>query len=171
MINSKMRNTSPPPSGSSGQRHATEMNAPYHDKYLTALAGLTCVDPFTRLTEVLAEDVHVRKVDGHLVALRGDARLPQYTYAQYLDEKDIQSIRECIRGVIVQSVIPWMEARVREWNEIHLRSRKGVAAKLFGAGRRLFGSGSPMLTTSSKVHPTGEMSVDISISANPFARI
>ncbi|KAJ9093153.1 hypothetical protein QFC20_007201 [Naganishia adeliensis] len=140
VINSKMRNTSPPPSGSSGQRHATEMNAPYHDKYLTALAGLTCVDPFTRLTEVLAEDVHVRKVDGHLVALRGDARLPQYTYAQYLDEKDIQSIRECIRGVIVQSVIPWMEARVREWNEMYAGSRTGITGRILGAGRKFLGS-------------------------------
>jgi hypothetical protein len=154
-----MRNTSPPTSGSSGLKPAAETSAPYHDKYMTSLASLTGVDPFTRLTEVLAEDVQVRKVDGHLIAIRGNAQLPQYAYAQYLDKRDIQSIQECIRDFIAQSVIPWMEARVREWNEIHLRSRKGVAAKLFGAGRRLFGSGSLTLATTSKVYPASEMSV------------
>lgn len=154
-----MRNTSPPTPGSSGLKAAPESSAPYHDKYMTSLASLTGVDPFTRLTEVLAEDVQVRKLDGHLIASRGDAQLPQYAYAQYLDEKDAQSIQDCIRGITVQSVIPWMEARVREWNEIHLRSRKGVAAKLFGAGRRLFGSGSLTLATTPKLHPANEMSV------------
>lgn len=135
-----MRNTSPPTPGSSGLKAAPESSAPYHDKYMTSLASLTGVDPFTRLTEVLAEDVQVRKLDGHLIASRGDAQLPQYAYAQYLDEKDAQSIQDCIRGITVQSVIPWMEARVREWNGTYAGSRTGITSRIFGAGRKFLGS-------------------------------
>lgn len=128
---------------------------------MTALNSLASVDPFTRLTEVLAEGVQVYQQFDDLVAVKEGPQPSKHTYAQYLDEKDIQSIQECIRGVVSQSVIPWMEARIREWNEVYSRSRKGVTAKLFGAGRRLFGSGSLGSTVTPNVL-TGEMSVTAS---------
>lgn len=121
---------------------AAGLKGPYYEQYMLALSSLACVDPFTRLTEVLAEDVGVLKVDNQLIAKRDGVHSSQYSYAQYLEEEDIRSIRECIREVTVQSIIPWMEARVREWNETHMQSRKGVAAKLLAAGRKFFGSGS-----------------------------
>lgn len=112
-------------------------------EYMMALNDLICVNPFSRLTEILDDNVQVKKVGSRLIARRHDAESPENSYAQCLDEQDIKRIRECIRGLTVQSIIPWMEARVRGWNENHAQSRKGVAAKLFGAGRKLFSSAGP----------------------------
>lgn len=110
------------------------------DEYMMALSDLICVNPFSRLTEILNDNVRVQKMGSRLIARRKDGQPPGNVYAQYLSGKDIERIRQCIRGVTVQSIIPWMEARVREWHDIHSQSRKGVAAKLFGAGKKLFGS-------------------------------
>jgi hypothetical protein len=118
------------------------------DEYMMALNDLICVNPFSRLTEILNDNVRVQKVGSRLMAIRYDNQPPANVYAQYLNKDDIERIQQCIRCVTVQSIIPWMEARVREWSDIHSQSRKGVAAKLFGAGKRLFGSANAALPES-----------------------
>ncbi|KAJ9104607.1 hypothetical protein QFC21_002105 [Naganishia friedmannii] len=120
----------------------------YHSQYAAALNLLSTVNPFTRLTDMLAEDVLVERTAVGLIAKNPSSEMPSFRYARHLGEEDISNIRGCIRQIIIQSVIPWMEARIREWNEGYMQSRKGIAGKLFGAGKRLFG-GTEHATTSS----------------------
>jgi hypothetical protein len=159
VINSRKQHTALSSCDDISISSAADPPGPFCDNYRTTLNSLTRVNPFSRLTEVLAPDIRVCRTDGDLIAEKAGTQPLQNSYAQYLDESDVQSIRECIRGLIVQSVIPWMEARVREWNEVYSRSRKGVAAKLFGAGRKFFGSAGLGSTIPSRVHLNGDMSV------------
>jgi hypothetical protein len=62
-------------------------------------------------------------------------------YARQLAPQDIVAIRGFLRELTTQSLIPWMEGRIREWNEIFNNSRRGITGRLFGAGRKFFGSG------------------------------
>ncbi|EIW66611.1 hypothetical protein TREMEDRAFT_34792 [Tremella mesenterica DSM 1558] len=61
-------------------------------------------------------------------------------YASRLSAEDTQRLAALVRELVVQSLVPWMEARVREWNEVYQSNRRGIAGRLFGAGRKLFGS-------------------------------
>jgi hypothetical protein len=61
-------------------------------------------------------------------------------YAAKLNAEDTQRLAALVRELVVQSLVPWMEARVREWNEVYLANRRGITGRLFGAGRKLFGS-------------------------------
>lgn len=113
-------------------------NVPYHAQYAAALKQLSTVNPFTRLTDMLAEDVLLEQSEIGLVVRNPKSETPAFRYARYLEKEDISNIRDCIRQLTIQSVIPWMEARVREWSEGFTQSRKSIAGKLFGAGRKLF---------------------------------
>ncbi|EKD03504.1 hypothetical protein A1Q2_02222 [Trichosporon asahii var. asahii CBS 8904] len=74
---------------------------------------------------------------------------PPKTYASLLTSEDIQRLMALVRELVVQSLVPWMEARIREWNEAYQSSRRGLTGRLFGAGRKLFSSrpSSPSTTT------------------------
>lgn len=61
-------------------------------------------------------------------------------YGAKLTAEDTQRLAALVRELVVQSLIPWMEARVREWNEVYHQNRRGITGRLFGAGRKLFGS-------------------------------
>lgn len=61
-------------------------------------------------------------------------------YATRLSPEDIQRLIALVRELVVQSLVPWMEARVREWNEAYQSNKRGITGRLFGAGRKLFGS-------------------------------
>ncbi|KAL7419589.1 hypothetical protein Q5752_005501 [Cryptotrichosporon argae] len=61
-------------------------------------------------------------------------------YASRLDADDVSHLAALVRELVVQSLVPWMEARVREWNEVYHANRRGITGRLFGAGRKLFGS-------------------------------
>lgn len=65
---------------------------------------------------------------------------PPKTYASLLTSDDIQRLMALVRELVVQSLVPWMEARIREWNEAYQSSRRGLTGRLFGAGRKLFSS-------------------------------
>ena len=110
------------------------------DEYMKSLNDLICVNPFSRLHDVLDDNVQVQRLGSRLITRPTTISSVTLPYARYLADQDIEGIRECIRGITVQSIIPWMESKVREWNELYSQSKKGVAAKLFGAGRKLFGS-------------------------------
>nr|XP_019050343.1 hypothetical protein I302_00772 [Kwoniella bestiolae CBS 10118]OCF29273.1 hypothetical protein I302_00772 [Kwoniella bestiolae CBS 10118] len=57
-----------------------------------------------------------------------------------LTAEDTQRLAALVRELVVQSLVPWMEARVREWNEVYHANRRGITGRLFGAGRKFFGS-------------------------------
>jgi hypothetical protein len=61
-------------------------------------------------------------------------------YGQKLSAEDTQRLAALVRELVVQSLVPWMEARIREWNEVYSHNRRGITGRLFGAGRKLFGS-------------------------------
>lgn len=64
-------------------------------------------------------------------------------YAQKLTPEDVGRLVALVRELVVQSLVPWMEARVREWNEAYQTNKRGITGRLFGAGRKLFGSSRP----------------------------
>lgn len=61
-------------------------------------------------------------------------------YGAKLSAEDTQRLAALVRELVVQSLVPWMEARVREWNEVYHTNRRGITGRLFGAGRKFFGS-------------------------------
>ncbi|RXK41319.1 hypothetical protein M231_01469 [Tremella mesenterica] len=65
---------------------------------------------------------------------------PIKLFASRLSAEDTQRLAALVRELVVQSLVPWMEARVREWNEVYQSNRRGIAGRLFGAGRKLFGN-------------------------------
>lgn len=69
----------------------------------------------------------------------GDERQPKGQYGAYLNEDDVKRLRAFVRGLVAQSLIPWMERCVSHWNESVTASRKGLTGRLFGAGRKFFG--------------------------------
>lgn len=64
------------------------------------------------------------------------------TYGQLLDADDIDRLRAFVREMVAQSLVPWMERCVSHWNDSLSASRKGLTGRLFGAGRKFFGSNS-----------------------------
>lgn len=61
-------------------------------------------------------------------------------YGAKLTAEDTQRLAALVRELVVQSLVPWMEARVREWNEVWQSNRRGITGRLFGAGRKFFSS-------------------------------
>ncbi|WVQ94767.1 hypothetical protein IAU59_001848 [Kwoniella sp. CBS 9459] len=61
-------------------------------------------------------------------------------YGTKLTAEDTQRLAALVRELVGQSLVPWMEARVREWNEVYHANRRGITGRLFGAGRKFFGS-------------------------------
>lgn len=61
-------------------------------------------------------------------------------YGSKLSAEDTQRLAALVRELSVQSLIPWMEGRIREWNEVWHSNRRGITGRLFGAGRKLFSS-------------------------------
>lgn len=60
----------------------------------------------------------------------------------YLDEEDLKRIRNFIRELTAQSIVPFMERYVQHMGEYLANSRKGLTNRLFGASRKLFSSSS-----------------------------
>jgi hypothetical protein len=64
----------------------------------------------------------------------------QGSYGAKLTAADTQRLAALVKELVGQSLIPWMEARIREWNEVYHQNRRGITGRLFGAGRKFFGS-------------------------------
>lgn len=61
-------------------------------------------------------------------------------YGSKLTADDTQRLAALVRELVVQSLVPWMEGKVREWNEVWQSNRRGITGRLFGAGRKFFSS-------------------------------
>lgn len=57
-----------------------------------------------------------------------------------LGEEDVRRIKLFLREFVVQNLAPWLERTASQLNETLAASRKGIAGRLFSAGRRYFGS-------------------------------
>lgn len=57
-----------------------------------------------------------------------------------LGEEDVRRIKLFLREFVVQNLAPWLERTTSQLNEQLAANRKGIAGRLFSAGRRYFGS-------------------------------
>lgn len=81
-----------------------------------------------------------------------------------MDPQDIKETAKFVREFTVQSLIPWMERHVLEWNEVFTSTRR-LPSRLFSSTRRLFGSGYGSASTPSPPAPARSSSVAISSSS------
>ncbi|BEI82101.1 hypothetical protein CcaverHIS002_0212610 [Cutaneotrichosporon cavernicola] len=140
-------------------REQTGITPPLESPDLTAHAGVAPLDlaaaedpcalsqlyasTMSSLTlSPMAAAAHEAGVDGGKTRRR---------YAAKLSVDDVQALIALVRELVVQSLVPWMEARVREWNEAYQTNRRGLTGRLFGAGRKLFSS-RPASPTPSNTH-------------------
>lgn len=77
------------------------------------------------------------------LAAKMDSMPSPKQYGALLTAEDISRIVALVRELVVQSLVPWMEARIREWNESYQSNRRGITGRIFGAGRKLFGGSRP----------------------------
>ncbi|KZP10535.1 hypothetical protein FIBSPDRAFT_1051266 [Athelia psychrophila] len=68
-----------------------------------------------------------------------------------MSSDDIQQTARFTREFVVQSLLPWMEKCVNDWNEVYSSNRR-LPSRLFSSTRRLFGTSSPS-TSSSPLPP------------------
>lgn len=57
-----------------------------------------------------------------------------------LGQEDVRRIKLFLREFVVQNLAPWLERTTTLLNEQLAANRKGIAGRLFSAGRRYFGS-------------------------------
>ncbi|KAG8754517.1 hypothetical protein FRC12_011166 [Ceratobasidium sp. 428] len=60
----------------------------------------------------------------------------------HMAEEDLQSTNRFVREFVTQSLIPWMERNVVEWNEAYVATRR-LPSRLFSTTRRFFGTSGP----------------------------
>ncbi|KAG8986225.1 hypothetical protein FRB93_005483 [Tulasnella sp. JGI-2019a] len=77
-----------------------------------------------------------------------DAHLDVQLNTLNLSDEDTVSTTRFMRELVNQSLIPWMERSVLEWNETYSSSRR-LPSRLFSSTRRLFGSSAPSAASSS----------------------
>ncbi|WWC87846.1 uncharacterized protein L201_002743 [Kwoniella dendrophila CBS 6074] len=117
--------------------------------YASALSSLT-LSPMTAASESLNEE----GISISNQPFSPSKPIRRKLYGTKLTAEDTQRLAALIRELVVQSLVPWMEARIREWNEIYHSNRRGLTGRLFGAGRKFFGSSRPN-SPSPATTPTG----------------
>jgi trafficking protein particle complex subunit 8 len=60
--------------------------------------------------------------------------------SQIFSEADIVSLKSLVRQMVTQSLIPFMERSIQQWNEQVAAARRGLTGRFLGASRRLFGN-------------------------------
>ncbi|KAN0065887.1 hypothetical protein ACQY0O_001018 [Thecaphora frezii] len=73
-------------------------------------------------------------------AAAADGFAPPTTIGRHLDGEDVKRLKGFIRELTAQSIVPFMERCVQQWNEQLANSRKGLTNRLFGASRKFFGA-------------------------------
>lgn len=144
VINSQLDQRPPPPSPDVATHPSIPLPRPFtpdnvtpsglSQVYASALSSLS-LSPMTAATSIVA--------DGQAVSDASSSPSQpsrKKLYGQRLTAEDTQRLAALVRELVVQSLIPWMEARIREWNEVYSHNRRGITGRLFVAGRKLFGS-------------------------------
>ncbi|KIO33692.1 hypothetical protein M407DRAFT_231895, partial [Tulasnella calospora MUT 4182] len=81
------------------------------------------------------------------------------------DEDTVNSTR-FMREFVTQSLVPWMERCVMEWNETYSNSRR-LPSRLFSSTRRLFGSSAASSISSTPTSPVSTNSLPFSNAPQP----
>ncbi|ORZ00797.1 ER-golgi trafficking TRAPP I complex 85 kDa subunit-domain-containing protein [Syncephalastrum racemosum] len=89
-----------------------------------------------------------------------DQTMPTVNYGSRMTLEDVDRIKTMVREFAIQSLIPFMERNIQNWNEQVASARRGLTGRLFGAGRRFFGSSSRSSSTHSmQLIPTTGLNV------------
>lgn len=67
----------------------------------------------------------------------------------YLTANDLAGLGNFVRDFVVQSLLPHLSRLVAQLNEQWGASRRGLTGRLFSAGKKYFGSSSPIVSTAS----------------------
>ncbi|TYJ59142.1 hypothetical protein B9479_000131 [Cryptococcus floricola] len=143
VINSQTEHRSAPPSPDTSTHPTIPLPRPFTPEdgnqsalsqvYASALSSLT-LSPMSTAAHLLKSN------DGDQPPATPGKPSRRKLYGAKLTAEDTQRLAALVRELVVQSLIPWMEARIREWNEVYHANRRGITGRLFGAGRKLFGS-------------------------------
>ncbi|WVQ74505.1 hypothetical protein IAR50_004106 [Cryptococcus sp. DSM 104548] len=143
VINSQIEHRSAPPSPDTTTHPTIPLPRPFTPEdgnlsalsqvYASALSSLT-LSPMSAAAHLLKSN------DSDKPPTTPGKPSRRKLYGAKLTAEDTQRLAALVRELVVQSLIPWMEARIREWNEVYHANRRGITGRLFGAGRKLFGS-------------------------------
>jgi hypothetical protein len=61
-------------------------------------------------------------------------------YGRCMTADNVEQLKTMVREFAVQSLVPFMERNIQQWNEQVASARRGLTGRLFGASRRLFGT-------------------------------
>jgi hypothetical protein len=119
------------------QSNETMATSPLAQVYVDSMNSLLHNDPFMRLGVLLTDNIVVKNVSleadqSYAVAGLKEGFEDYSNMACRLTSEDVDAVRGFLREYVSQSLVPWMEARVREWNEIFVNSRRGITGRLFG---------------------------------------
>ncbi|KAI9015852.1 ER-golgi trafficking TRAPP I complex 85 kDa subunit-domain-containing protein [Phycomyces nitens] len=126
---------SPSPSGhrrsNSASSNTNSFTAPTH--------GTNLQNGPLDMTSPLEDGTRMPTHDMHLI---GSAASPAMQYGRCLTVDDVQNTQLMVKELVVQSLVPFMERNVQHWNEQVASARRGITGRVFGAGRRFFGTSS-----------------------------
>ncbi|WVQ79020.1 hypothetical protein IAT38_001112 [Cryptococcus sp. DSM 104549] len=144
VINSQVEHRPPPPSPDVSTHPTIPLPRPFtpvdvnpsalSQVYASALSSLT-LSPMAAASASLGDGAAVSDTSS-MPSKPARRKL----YGAKLTAEDTQRLVALVRELVVQSLVPWMEGRIREWNETYHTNRRGITGRLFGAGRKLFGS-------------------------------
>ncbi|KAG1223593.1 hypothetical protein G6F35_004566 [Rhizopus arrhizus] len=61
-------------------------------------------------------------------------------YGRCMTADNVEQLKTMVREFAIQSLVPFMERNIQQWNEQVASARRGLTGRLFGASRRLFGT-------------------------------
>lgn len=79
----------------------------------------------------------------------------QSAYGAMITMRDVASIREALKQMMVRSVVPHMQYRIRVLSDQTANQRRGITGRLFSAGRRYFGAATK--ASSTQTNPSGDV--------------
>ncbi|EPQ31061.1 uncharacterized protein PFL1_01250 [Pseudozyma flocculosa PF-1] len=91
--------------------------------------------------------------------------------ARLLDDEDIKRLKGFVRELTAQSIVPFMERCVQQWNEQLASSRKGLTGRLFGASRKFFGGSAAKVAASASSSLSNGAGYSVQHDFYPFASV
>ncbi|KAJ1956653.1 hypothetical protein EC988_001237 [Linderina pennispora] len=95
-------------------------------------------------TNLIGDDSEQSKVSnvwrGNLAATYPTSPLPDKQYGQMMTMRDVAALKDCVKQVMVRSVVPHMQYMIRLLSDQTANQRRGITGRLFSAGRRYFGT-------------------------------
>ncbi|KAJ2905793.1 hypothetical protein GGI21_004129, partial [Coemansia aciculifera] len=92
----------------------------------------------TKISAIWSSDISVT---------RPLAALPERSYGEMLTMRDVAALRDAVKQMMVRSVVPHIQYVIRVLSDQTASERRGIAGRLFSAGRRYLNTTSKAETT------------------------